>query len=65
MSRSNLYNEWLQSAEDAFGYPLDIVTIVHAGLVVSETLANGLATARPPYLGEFYHVHSQPTEPIR
>ena len=54
---NNLYKWQLQYAGDAYGYPLDMVPIAHAGPIVSKTLATGLVSARPPCLREPHHIH--------
>ncbi|KAG0728527.1 hypothetical protein GWK47_003703 [Chionoecetes opilio] len=50
INRSNLNNRRLQSAEVAYSYSSDSVTIAHAGPVVGVTPTASLATARPPCL---------------
>ena len=65
LGKSNLYNGRLHSTGFGYGYPPDMVTIAHAGPVVSKTLATSLVTAMPLCLRELHHIHPQPNELIR
>ena len=65
INRSKLYIGWLQSAEDVYGYPFDMVTIAHTGPIVTKILSAGLATAKLPCLRKPHCINPHSTELIR